>query len=142
MLESDNKRRTVCDITEKLYLAHRRLVFYTKDVDLAKEFDRMLWMWKQSSFIPHLYSEKLSNSYDEPVVITSHVEKVEGYDSLLLYDPLSLDTLLQFEMVVDFAEKYNQTNLAKSRERYREYQKNKWSTESLPPGQFLQMSLA
>ena len=25
---------------------------------------------------------------------------------------------------------------------HREYQKNKWSTESLPPGQFLQMSLA
>jgi DNA polymerase-3 subunit chi len=142
ILESDNKKRIVCDITEKLYQAERRSVFFVKESALAKDLDRMLWIWKQSSFIPHVYSERLDNRYDEPVVITSQIDKVENFNTLILYDPAPLEVMSRFDLVVDFAEKYNQTSLLQSRERYRQYQKNEWPTESLPPGQFLQMPLS
>ena len=142
ILESDNKKRITCDITEKLYQTGRKTVLFSTETGLAEDLDRMLWIWKQSSFVPHVYTESLKNPFEEPVVLTSQIEKAESFNTLILYDPAPADILVHFDLVIDFAEKYNQASLLKSRERYRQYQKNNWQTESLPPGQFLQMPLA
>ena len=142
ILESDNKKRIVCDITEKLYQSQKRVALYVSEAGVAEEFDRLLWIWKQSSFIPHLYTEQLSTSYEEQVVITTKIDHTDGYDTLLLYDPAPAEVLNQFNLVIDFAEKYNMTSLTKSRERFKEYKDKNWPLESLPPGQFLQMPLS
>lgn len=140
ILESDNKKRTVCDLTEKCYELGLRMVFYAADPDSAREFDNMLWIWKQSSFIPHLFTETMDQSYDEPVVITSKIADSSGYDLLLSHDPVDSGLVEKFDFVIDFAEKYNQTLIKNSRDRFRQYQKNNWQIDSIPPGRFLQMS--
>ena len=140
ILESDNKKRTVCDLTEKCYELGRRTVFYTDDPESARQYDNMLWIWKQSCFIPHVFTETMDQPYEEPVVITSKITDSSGYDLLLLHDPVEPGLVDKFDIVIDFAEKYNQTLLKNSRDRYRQYQKNNWQIESIPPGTFLQMS--
>jgi DNA polymerase-3 subunit chi len=141
VLESDNKNRLVCDLTDKIYSENKKLVFHVANPTVAKEFDQKLWIWKQSSFIPHIYVEKLDQSYEEPVVITSQIEDSTGYDTVLMYDPIPQDKLSQFDTVIDFAEKYDQAALQRSRQRYLKYQENKWPTETVKPGQFLLVNL-
>lgn len=141
VLDSDNKNRLVCDLTDKIYSENHRMVFYIKNTTIAKDFDQKLWIWKQSSFIPHVFTEKLESSFEEPVVITPEIENVADYDTLLMYDPAPMDVINQFENVIDFAEKYDQAALQSSRDRYRSYQEKKWTTESLKPGEFLLLDL-
>ena len=141
VLESDNKKRLVCDLTDKIYTENHRMVFYINNQTLAKDFDQKLWIWKQSSFIPHLYTTKLDTAFEEPVVITSEIETAADYNMLLMYDPAPLEVLSKFDQVIDFAEKYDLTALQKSRERYRMYQEKKWPVETVKPGQFLLLNL-
>ncbi len=141
VLESDNKKRLVCDFTDKIYSENHRMVFYIENPTLAKDFDQKLWIWKQSSFIPHLYVEKLDTSFEEPVIITSQVESSADYDVLLMYDPAPLEVVNMFDQVIDFAEKYDLAALKESRDRFRHYQTNKLSVDSMKPGQFLLVNL-
>jgi len=122
-------------------MSQQRLVFYINNVSAGKEFDNMLWTWKQSSFIPHLYCDKLNQDYDEPIVITPHVESASGYNILLMFDPAPIEVLAQFDLIIDFAEKYDIALVKKSRERYREYTNKNWQVDSITSGHFLQMSL-
>ena len=101
----------------------------------------MLWTWKQSSFIPHIYADKLNQEYDEPIVITPHIENAPGYNILLQFDPAPIDVFNQFDLIIDFAEKYNIALLKKSRERYRDYTNKNWQVDSITSGHFLQMEL-
>ena len=141
VLESDNKNRLLCDLTDKIYTENHRMVFYINDQILAKDFDQKLWMWKQSSFIPHLYTPKLETPFEEPVIITSEIETAADYNILLMYDPAPLEVLSKFTQVIDFAEKYDLTALQKSRERYQMYQEKKWPVDTVKPGEFLLLNL-
>ncbi len=141
VLESDNKKRLVCDLTDKIYTENHRMVFYINNQTLAQDFDHKLWIWKQSSFVPHLYTTKLDTAFEEPVVITSEIETAADYNMLLMYDPAPFEVLSMFDRVIDFAEKYDLTKLQESRERYRAYHDKKWPVETVKPGQFLLLNL-
>ena len=59
-----------------------------------------------------------------------------------MFDPAPIHVLQEFDLVIDFAEKYNLALLKKSRERYKDYTNKGWQVDSMPSGHFLQMSLA
>lgn len=139
ILESDTKERTVCDVIEKCYTLGKRMVFFINNPESAGKFDDKLWIWKQSSFIPHIYTASLNQTFDEPVVITSEIIDSADYKLLLMYDPAPPEVMEKFDVVIDFAEKYNQALLKKSRDRFREGTKKSWEIDSVLPGSFLQM---
>jgi DNA polymerase-3 subunit chi len=137
VLSNNTKQKLICDLSEKFYSAGKKVVVLVKDAGEGDELDRLLWIWKQSSFIPHLYTGILSYKLLEPVVLTSRIEDNPGFDILLLAHPISLDIILKFEQVIDFAEKYDSTRLNLSRDRFKLYRDNNLKVETWQPGDFL-----
>jgi DNA polymerase-3 subunit chi len=137
ILTSAIKTRIVCDLTEKCYLDGKRLIIYSEKKETCRSLDLLLWTWKQQSFIPHRYLENLSENQPEPVILTNKIDNIGSYDSLLLYDPLPVEQLQAFNLVIDFAEKYDTPALLESRTRYKTYRAQNYQIDSFPPGEFL-----
>jgi DNA polymerase-3 subunit chi len=137
VLSNNTKQKLICELTEKFYLAGKKTVILVKNTEQGNELDNLLWIWKQASFIPHLYNQQLSYKVLEPVVLTTHIENNPGFEFLLLAHPAPLDTILKFEQVIDFAEKYDSTLLNSSRDRFKIYRDNKLKVETWQPGDFL-----
>ena len=137
VLNSAVKSRIVCDLAEKCYLNNQRVVIYMKSEEDCKEIDSLLWTWKQQSFIPHKCLESLSVSQNEPIVLTTSIESVADYDTVLLVDPLPMETVSQFSTVIEFAEKYDTQGIELSRKRYKLYKDQNFNIKTLRPGEFL-----
>jgi DNA polymerase-3 subunit chi len=141
VLSSAVKEKIVCDLAEKCFLSHKRVVILVKDENEAQQIDKLLWMWKQQSFVPHRYSESLDESFAESVVITTQVNKNPDFDILLTLHPVDWDILVKFGMVIDFAEKYDSHALQESRNRFRNFKEKGVSVSSMQPGEFLHSTL-
>jgi DNA polymerase-3 subunit chi len=137
ILTHANKARIICDLTEKLYTQGKRVVLYSDSERTAAELDRLLWVWKQSSFIPHTYLGELSISLEEPVVITNAIVNNKDYDVLIQVTPVADDIRNQFAQAIDFAEKYDTNALQRSRDRYRRLQSGKVKLKSMQAGEFM-----
>ena len=137
VLNSAIKSRIVCDLTENCYLKKERLVIFTKNEDEGKRIDSLIWTWKQHSFVPHKYLERLSTSQKEPVVLTTNIENPADYTTVLLVAPLPVEQVKQFSKVIDFAEKYDSSKIESSRQRYKIYKEHDLKISTLQPGEFL-----
>jgi DNA polymerase IIIc chi subunit len=118
-------------------LNNQRTVIYTKSEEECKTFDSLLWTWKQQSFIPHKCLNSLSKSQNEPIVLTTSIESAADYDTVLLVDPLPMETVSQFSTVIDFAEKYDSQGIELSRKRYKLYKDQNFNINTLQPGEYL-----
>ncbi len=132
-----NKLRVVCDVVEREFSQGNKVVINIGDEKEAKTLDNMLWSWKQSTFIPHNYTESLDSAKKDPVLISNDVKDHISYDTLILVDPAELDICNNYSKVIDFAEKYNPTKLETDRKRYKLYRDKKYKIEALNPGEFL-----
>ena len=141
VLNSSQKQKVVCDLAEKCYLSKKRVVIFSEDQEKAKEIDSLLWTWKQSSFIPHIYSANLEAPFYEPVLVTSRISRNFDYEVLITLEAIPTETLNKFEIVIEFAEKYDITRLNESRKRYKMYKSQNYQIETLQPGEFLTSQL-
>ena len=60
-----NKLSVVCDVVENEFLNGNKVVVNVADETEGKNLDNMLWSWKQSTFIPHNFSDSLVNHNQE-----------------------------------------------------------------------------
>jgi DNA polymerase-3 subunit chi len=118
-LNIQNKFRYACDIIEKFYDNGLSVIVYTDDKKKADTLDRQLWVWKQETFIPHVFKENLISDSEEPVVVTNNADLGIESDALILFDPLPEQKLGQFNYIIDFAEVYDKTRVIHSRERFK-----------------------
>lgn len=118
-LKVQNKFRHACDVIEKLYDNQITVIVYVDDKKKAATLDRLLWVWKQESFIPHIFKETYSPEIVEPVFITTDVNTNMAADALILFDPITDQQFSQFRFVIDFAEVYDKSLIEKSRERFK-----------------------
>jgi DNA polymerase-3 subunit chi len=141
VLSQANIKRIVCDLTEKFYNLGKRVVLYLDSEPMANELDKMLWTWKQSSFIPHIYQNEFEVPIEEPIVITQSVIDDNGYEVLIQVTPAPDKIRKQFPIVIDFAEKYDVNALERSRERYRKLQQENSKLKSMQAGEFMHAPL-
>ena len=141
VLNSDIKKRIICDLTEKCYNESKKIVLYVQKPEEAEQLDNVLWTWKQSSFIPHVYVSCMDRTYPEPVVITNDIAENSDFQILLMVNPSPGDIIQKFRKVIDFAEKYDVRLLEASRERFRAYKAQNVNIHTLQPGEFMQMNL-
>jgi DNA polymerase-3 subunit chi len=139
VLTSANKNRAVCDIVEKYFYQDMHIVLRVEDDHEAKKYDQLLWTWKQSSFIPHVYLNTIEEKTEEPVVISTKVDKNIGFNVLLMVNPVPIEVMRQFRIIIDFAEKYDLALLQESRGRYKEFKKHHFNMKAMQLGQFLSL---
>jgi len=65
-----DRLRTACVIARKRYRAGQRLVVYCADSARLTAFDRMLWAFDDTSFIPHVHAND-PLAATTPVVLTA-----------------------------------------------------------------------
>ena len=141
VLSSAVKEKIVCDLAEKCFLSHKRVVILVKDEYEAQQIDKLLWIWKQQSFVPHCFTSILDESFAESVVITTQVKQNPDFDILLTVHPVNWEIMDKFGMVIDFAEKYDSHALQESRNRFRKYKDKGITVTSMQPGEFLHSTL-
>ncbi|MFD4839367.1 DNA polymerase III subunit chi [Achromobacter sp. NPDC058515] len=65
-----DRLRMACQVVRKRFLAGQRLVVYCKDGARLAAFDRMLWAFDDTAFVPHVLANDPLAS-DTPVVLTA-----------------------------------------------------------------------
>jgi DNA polymerase-3 subunit chi len=65
-----DRLRMACQVVRKRYLAGQRLVVYCKEGSRLAAFDRMLWAFDDTSFVPHVLAND-PLAAETPVVLTS-----------------------------------------------------------------------
>ncbi len=122
-LERPERAAVLCDLAEEFFLAGRRVVILVQDDNQGVTLDRFMWVWRKGAFIPHAYDNGALDSLNEPVVITTREENRNGASILIQGRPCSVDFARQFEVVIDFAELFDEGLKLASRERYKAWQK-------------------
>ena len=120
-LNRPERARVLCDLAEEFYLDGQRVLVMTLDDNQGITLDRFMWTWKKGAFLPHVYDNGSVEGHDEPVVIVSEEANPNAAGVLIMGAPCSVDFIRQFRHVIDFAETYDETRLAESRERFRSY---------------------
>lgn len=119
-LAISNKQKYVCDIVEKLFNDDKKTAVYVKDSKDADTLDRLLWVWKQDTFIPHIIAEEMIEELEDPVVIIKNKDILPKTEALVLFDPLPIDYFDLYKIVIDFAEVYSPQKTKESRTRYKQ----------------------
>ncbi|CAB3688730.1 DNA polymerase III subunit chi [Achromobacter animicus] len=65
-----DRLRMACQVVRKRVLAGQRLVVYCKDGSRLSAFDRMLWAFDDTAFVPHVLAND-SLAAETPVVLTA-----------------------------------------------------------------------
>lgn len=53
-LGASNRFRTTCEVVRKQYLAGRKLIIFHSELRELQRFDRMLWGFEPTAFVPHV----------------------------------------------------------------------------------------
>jgi len=111
-----------CRLCAKAAQQALRTVVHVPDERLASQFDKLLWTFVPTSFVPHCrQGDKLAGV--TPVVVSSQsiVTKAGDFDVLLNLDTVIPPGFEQFQRVVEIADETGEGRL-QARKRYRAYQ--------------------
>lgn len=64
--------RLACRVTEKAFLAGRRVLVWCSDADELKRFDDLLWTFGERSFVPHEVLQTPGTEVEAPVVLSQN----------------------------------------------------------------------
>lgn len=64
-----DRLRMACEVVRKHVAAGRKLVVYTQDEQRLAHFDRLLWSFDPTAFIPHVHADD-ALAPDTPVILT------------------------------------------------------------------------
>ena len=79
---ADDKLRFACRLAAKAYDQSSRIVVWSDDADLLARFDRDLWTFQSTRFVPHCWAG--SGLADEaPVILATDGERLPHHDVLL-----------------------------------------------------------
>lgn len=132
-----NREQFACRLAEKVYLLGQKVYIHTADAQQAHELDRLLWTFKQNSFIPHGIAGE-SPDPNAAVLIGHNAElndhthaliQAEGHEVLINLAqeiPLFFSSFKRVAEIVDD----NEQNKHSGRERYRFYRDRGYTLEN------------
>lgn len=120
-LDRPEKARLLCELAEEFFLQGMRVLVVVQDDNQGVTLDQFMWTWKKGSFVPHVYDNGAVECLDEPIVIALREENANGAQVLIAGRPCTLDFARQFQVVIDFAEVYDETLRDASRTRFRAF---------------------
>lgn len=79
---ADDKLRTACRLSAKVVQQGMKVTIYAPDIGIAKQFDKLLWTFSSTAFIPHCHvDDKLA--YVSPVIISTQGKPIP-HDNVLI----------------------------------------------------------
>ena len=91
-----SKNKYVCEIAEKLFQNNISTNIFAEG-ESALQIDKVLWTWKQESFIPHQINDG-NSSVNGHVLISSSPENLSPTQAIILHDPLPLEALKSYNL--------------------------------------------
>ena len=104
-----------CEIAGENHARGRRVQILAVDQEQAERLDDLLWTFKPESFIPHGLWVGSPDEPEQPVVITTKRDAVEGMDCLLMMGYSEVDLVSRFSHAVHLVVPDNQERLESSR---------------------------
>ncbi|MCU7933062.1 MAG: DNA polymerase III subunit chi [Candidatus Thiodiazotropha sp. (ex Codakia rugifera)] len=114
-----NRFTLACRLSEKIYHQGRRIYIHTGSEEESRHMDRLLWTFRQGSFIPHGMASQC-DPLATPVIISHDGETGEEQDVLINLDNQVPNFFSRFERVAEIIDKEPQVVTA-GRERFRFY---------------------
>ena len=114
-----NRFLLACRLAEKIYHQGRRVFINTDSAEEQRHMDRLLWTFRQGSFIPHAILDK-ANPLTTPVIVGSQGEAGEEADVMINLAPEVPPCFSRFERVAELIDREPQVKAA-GRERFRFY---------------------
>ncbi len=116
---SSDRFHLACRLSEKAWKAGHRVCINTESEQDAAHMDKLLWTFKDQSFIPHDPIDKAQPGLT-PIVIATKLDKTDEHDILINLASTIPGCFSQFERLLEPVDK-DETNRAASRQRYRYY---------------------
>ncbi len=79
---AEDKQRLACRLAAKAYAKPSKLVVYSPDAKVLADFDRNLWTFQATGFVPHCFADS-PLAAETPVVLASSGEALPHHDVLL-----------------------------------------------------------
>jgi len=79
---AEDKIRVACRLAAKAFDRESRMVVYSPDAKVLADFDRTLWTFQATRFVPHCYVSSALAS-ETPIVLSSSGESLPHHDVLL-----------------------------------------------------------
>jgi DNA polymerase-3 subunit chi len=79
---ADDKLRFACRLAAKAFAKPAKLVVYSPDAKTLADFDRGLWTWQATSFVPHCRADS-PLAAETPVLLASGSEELPHHEVLL-----------------------------------------------------------
>ena len=114
-----NRFTLACRLSEKIYHQGRRIYIHTGSDEETRHMERLLWTFRQGSFIPHGTSGQCDPAVT-PVIIGHQDDAGDEHDVLVNLSPAVPGFFSRFERVAELIDKEPQV-VSAGRERFRFY---------------------
>jgi DNA polymerase-3 subunit chi len=118
---ADDKVRFACRLAAKAYDQSTRLVVYTPDTKVLGEFDKALWTFQATRFVPHCFAGT-SLAPETPVILAASGENLPHHDVLLNLADEWPPFFASFERLLEIVAS-DDADKSRARERYAFYRK-------------------
>lgn len=118
---ADDKLRFACRLAAKAFAASSRVVVYSPDPKVLADFDRNLWTYQATGFVPHCFVNS-PLATETPIVLASSGDSLPHHDVLLNLGDEWPPFFASFERVLEIVAT-QETDKALARERWSFYKK-------------------
>jgi DNA polymerase III subunit chi len=118
---AEDKLRFACRLAAKACTQSSRVVVYSPDSKTLADFDRSLWTYQPTGFVPHCFAASAAAA-ETPVVLSSSGESLPHHDVLLNLGDEWPPFFASFERVLEIVAA-DEPDKERARERYAFYKK-------------------
>jgi DNA polymerase-3 subunit chi len=79
---AEDKLHFACRLASKAYGSSSRVVVYSPDRSRLSDFDRALWTWQATGFVPHCFVDSPAAA-ETPVILATSGDALPHHDVLL-----------------------------------------------------------
>jgi DNA polymerase-3 subunit chi len=118
---ADDKIRVACRLAAKACNQSKRMVVYSPDARRLADFDRSLWTYQATGFVPHCFADS-PLAAETPIVLSSTGDALPHHDVLLNLADEWPPFFSSFERVLEIVAA-DEGDKERARERYAFYKK-------------------
>ena len=118
---ADDKVRFACRLAAKAHSQSSRLIVYSPQRDVLADFDRSLWTFQATGFVPHCFVEA-AIADETPVIMATSGDALPHHDVLLNLGDEWPPFFASFERVLEIVAN-DEADKERARERWSFYKK-------------------